>query len=408
MPPRLKKCRSQTPEVALLVETSTTFGRQVLRGIAAYVHVNSPWLVHIEQRSIYDPPPPWLKTWRGDGIISRAAWPQVAEISRKHGIPVVDLNEQVMDFGMPLIANDQAAIGKLAAEHLLDRGFTHFGFIGYRGLPWSDGRRDGLAQTVTARGYSFEEYRGGGEGLSSFRSRKWETESNQIAQWVAALPKPVGIMASNDFRAAQLLDGCRIAAVAVPEQAAVIGVDNEDTVCELATPPLSTVTPGAHHMGYEAASLLDTMMHGKPPPYRELYIAPQGVITRGSTDVMAITDPIVAQAMEFIRRHACDGIQVSDVLREVLISRTALQKRVRQALGRSVHDVIQGIRLQRAEQLLAETNYPLVEVAERAGFKHLQYFSAVFKELKDITPGQYRKEQGHKQPRPFQVRVAQG
>jgi LacI family transcriptional regulator len=112
--------------------------------------------------------------------------------------------------------------------------------------------------------------------------------------------------------------------------------------------------------------------------------------------------------MEFIRRHACDGIQVSDVLREVLISRTALQKRVRQALGRSVHDVIQGIRLQRAEQLLAETSYPLVEVGERAGFKHLQYFSAVFKELKGVTPGQYRKEQGHKQPRPFQVRLAQG
>ena len=111
---------------------------------------NGPWLVHLEQRSIYDPPPPWLKNWRGDGIISRAAWPEVAEISRKHGIPAVDLNEQVMTVGLPLLANDQQAIGRLGAEHLLERGFTHFGFVGYRGLPWSDGRREGIAQTVGA------------------------------------------------------------------------------------------------------------------------------------------------------------------------------------------------------------------------------------------------------------------
>jgi LacI family transcriptional regulator len=404
MPSRGNKRRSHLPEVALLVETASAFGRQLLRGISTYIRENGPWLVQIEQRSIYDPPPYWLKNWHGDGIISRVDWAEVFEIGRKHGIPVVDLNECVIDLNLPGLINDHLEIGRLGAEHLMERGFTHFGFIGSRGLPWSDGRRDGFARSLAARNQSFAEYQSRSKGSRDFRHHKWEIETHQVGDWVAKLPKPAGIMAANDFHAMQLLDACRLVGVAVPEQAAVIGVDNEDSLCELTVPPLSTVVPGAFQMGREAAALLDALMQGKSPPKRKILVPPQGVITRASTDVMAITDPVVARAIKFIRLHACDGIRIDDVLREVLVSRTVLQNRFRESLGRSLHDAIQDVRLQRAKELLIETALPLADVAERAGFKHLQYFMAVFKDLTETTPAQFRRKHGRKLPRPFQTR----
>jgi LacI family transcriptional regulator len=384
------------PHVALIVETSTSFGRRLLRGVAHYVRENGPWSVYLEQRSIYDPAPPWLKDWDGDGIISRAAFPEIARLVVNTRITAVDLNEQVTGLGLPLIFNDHEAIGRMAAAHLLERRFTQFGFLGHAGVFWSEERRRGFRAAVEAAGYCCSEYRGTNKTLPRYHQRSWEKEMEQVAHWVDALPKPVGILAANDFRALQLLDACRRAGVPVPEKAAILGVDDEETVRDLASPPLSTVVPNAMQMGYEAAAMLDHLMHGGRPYEQKVLIPPLGIITRQSTDVTAITEPIVAEALRFIREHACEGVGVEAVVHHLAVSRSVLQRRFARVLGRTVHDVILGTKLDRVCQLLAETGLPLIAIAERAGFKHVEYLCNVFKERMDTTPTAYRRQFGRK------------
>lgn len=395
--------RRSPPQVALLVETSTTFGRNLLQGVSLYLRENGPWSVRFEQRSIRESAPSWLKKWRGDGVLSRLADPAIAEFSEATGIPVVDLNEQIADLGLPLIFNDQQAIGRLAAEHLLERGFTQFGYIGQKGGLWSDGRLDGFAETVRAAGFTCDEFQGKGRTVRDYQRRVWETETHLVEKWVAMLPKPVGVMACNAFRGLQLLETCRAEGVAVPEQLALIAGDNEDVACDMANPPLSAVVNADRQVGYEAAALLDTLMQGRSAPQQELYVPPQGIITRMSTDVAAIADPVVASAVRFIREHACYGINVDDVLRHVLVSRSVLQNRFRKTLDRTIHDMIVNVRVQRVKELLAETALSLEDIAPRAGFKHVQYMSEVFKDRIGQTPGSYRKEHGNPVPRPFQI-----
>jgi LacI family transcriptional regulator len=217
-------------------------------------------------------------------------------------------------------------------------------------------------------------------------------EVEEVARWIHSLPKPLGLMACNDFRGIQALDACRRAGIAVPEEMAVIGVDNEELVCKLAYPPLSSVVPNARRIGYEAAALLDRLMRGEPEPTIPLAIPPLEVITRLSTDVNAIADPDVAAAMRFIREHACEGIGVDEVLAQVPVSRSVLQRRFRSLLGRSIHAVIAAVRLQRAKQLLVETDLSLAVIAKRTGFSHVEYLCAAFRQAVGLPPGAYRRE----------------
>jgi LacI family transcriptional regulator len=367
------------------------FGREILWGVAQYLRENGPWTIYIEQRSLTDRPPPWLKTWDGDGIISRIA-PRQTRRLRATGIPLVDLNDQGPGPCLADICSDHETEGALSAEHLLERGFSCFAFFGYPQFAWSQACRKGFTATVRAAGHSCHEY-GRAQRVSwGHQQPSWEVEVEGVARWIESLPKPVGLMACNDFRGIQALDACRRAGIAVPEEVAVIGVDNEELVCKLAYPPLSSVVPDARSIGYEAAALLDRLMRGEPEPVIPRTIRPVEVIARLSTDVNAIADPDVAGAMRFIREHACEGIGVDDVLYQVPVSRSVLQRRFRSLLGRSIHGVIAGVRLQRAKQLLVETDLPLSVIAERTGFTHVEYLCAAFRKAFGLPPGSYRRE----------------
>jgi len=385
---------SAPPRVALVIETSTSFGRTLLGGIAAYIRENRPWAVYFGERSVFDPVPDWLKDWKGDGIISRTTSPKIRDVIARIRVPVVDLNEQLGGMGVPMIAIDHRAVGRIAAHHLMEKGFTNFAYVGHTGQFWSVRRAEEFARTVTASGYSFEEYDGEGGGTRPARRPSWELELDRIATWVSNLPKPAGIMACDDFRALQLLAACRLADVAVPEQAAVIGVGADDVSCALADPPLSSVVLNAWRMGYEAAAILDGLMKGQKMHGQEIRIPPLEVAARQSTDVTAIADVTVAISMRFIREHACDGINVEDVVRRAGVSRTALQDHFRNALGRPIHDVIVDARIARVRELLAKTGLSLQDIAERSGFRYPEYMSSVFKQRTGWTPARYRQEHG--------------
>jgi LacI family transcriptional regulator len=377
--------------VALIVETSMAYGREILHGVARFARESGPWTFYLEQRSLLDPMPPWLENWEGDGIISGVC-SEEPQFLKEIGIPTVDLNDQRTDRCRPHIQSDHEAIGALAAAHFLERGFQRFAFFGYPGFEWSKRSFTGFSKKISDAGFSCQQYCQAQRVSWGHQLPSWEAEIDGVSRWIASLPRPLGLMACNDFRGFQALDACHRAGVAVPEEVAVIGVDNEVLACELAYPPLSSVIPDCRTIGYEAAKLLDRMMKGEPAPETTRQIAPTGIAIRQSTDVTAIEDQCLAEALRYIRENACEGIGVDDVLEHVSVSRSVMQRRFRAGLGRTIHETITGVRLRRVEQFLVETELPYETIATRAGFSSAGYLSTVFRQATGVTLAAYRRQ----------------
>jgi LacI family transcriptional regulator len=376
------------PRVALLIETSLVYGRRILRGITRHIHSHGPWSVYLEQREDQAPLPAWLESWRGDGVICRMTNVRLAEALTRTRIPIVDLNDY-MDLGLPGVWSDHAAISRLAAEHLLDRGFRQFAFCGFSGQLWSTRRRDGFVNFFHPLGRPCSVYE---SRWSRRRSRTWEQERRKLLGWLKSLPKPVGIMACNDMRGQHVLDACRAAEIEVPEEIAVVGVDNDQLLCDLCDPPLSSVVPNVERIGYEAASLLDQLMNKKKTERQQWLIEPLGVSTRQSTDVLAVDDPNIAAALKMIRKSACQGVTVQEVVDRVAVSRSMLERGFHRHVGRTPQAEIRHVQINRVKELLAQTDLSLADVAERAGFHHPEYLSFAFKRETGETPGQFRRK----------------
>ena len=376
--------------VAFLIETSRAYGRGLVRGAARYNRERARWSVYFQPHGLDDPPPAWLKDWQGDGILARIGSRRVADAVLQVGVPVVELRGVLLDLELPLIGVNNRAVARLATGHLRERGFRNFGFCGLpRGAhPCMDERCDCFKQVLDEAGFKCNEFKA---GRGRRRRDTWEEEQNKIAEWVAALPKPVGVMTCNDDRGLQLLDACRRAGVLVPDEVAVISVDNDDYLCGLAIPPLTSIDVLPQRIGYQAAALLDRMMAGTPPPKQPTLIHPGGIVTRQSTDVLATDDRHVLRAVTFIRDHACRRIQVADVLRHVKLSRASLEPRLKKALGRTIHQEIQRVQIERAKELLTTTEIPIKHIARRCGFKYVQYMSRVFRQATGSPPARYRK-----------------
>lgn len=387
MPPKKRLRSGRELHVALIIESSLAAGRGMLRGIGQYVREHEPWSIYYEPRALEEPPPVWLERWRGDGIIARLSNRRIAAAVAKTGLPAVDLLGVVPQRGIPVVHPDDWAIGRLAAAHLLERGFRHFGYCGVR-TDWSRRPCEAFVEAVSEAGCDYRVYE---LPLHNRSRRSWELDQERLAAWLRRLPKPSAIMACSDPRAQRVLEACRRAGVIVPDEVAVIGAGNDEIMCDLCTPPLSSVVVGYPQIGYEAARILDRLMRGAAPPEEPQYMEPLGVVARQSTDALAIDDPETTAAVRFIREHACDGIGVDDVVGHCLVSRTELKRRFRRFLGRSIHDQIVGERIKQAEQLLASTEMPISQIARKAGFGAQAHMGAVFKAKLGKTPGQYRK-----------------
>jgi LacI family transcriptional regulator len=288
------------------------------------------------------------------------------------------------------VETDDAAMSRLAAEHLLDRGFKHFGFVGNDRFHWSRWREEAFVEATTRAGGSCAVFRP--QPSSRRQPMNLMEEEKLLVAWIQKLPKPVGVMACYDVRGQQLLDVCHRIGVAVPDEMAVVSVDNDEMLCSLSDPPLSSVIPDAHRTGYEAARMLDRLMGGKSPGKHSLKIAPIGIATRQSSDVLAVADHNISQAMHFIREHACEGIKVDHVLKAVPLSRRVLEHRFKKLLGYSPHDEILRMQFQRVTELLNQTALPLASIAEHAGFRHAEYLSVAFKKKFGVTPSEYRRQ----------------
>ena len=334
--------------------------------------------------------PNWLMNWQGDGIIA-AVKDRASDIIAQHGVPVVDVVGMLRHENVPLVHTNDRAVGRLGAEHLLERGLSNFGFCEYIGEFWSEARRDGFREALRAKGLDCAVYSMPTPGPGMGGPESYEQQQRALAAWLGELVKPVGVMTSTDLMGQQLLEACQRLRIKVPEEVAVVGADNDEPICRISLPPLSSVIINDHQRGYEAAALLDRMMSGEPPPREPLYVEPVGVHTRASTDIMAIDDAAIVKALRFLRDNACDRINVDDVVREVPLSRSVLERRFRKIVGRSINAEIVRLRINRAIELLTETELELKVVARRAGFGTQSYMNAVFKERLGKTPGSFRK-----------------
>lgn len=377
------------PHVAILIETSRAYGRGLLEGVARYVRERGPWSIYFRPHGLGEPPPTWLRTWKGHGILARIDDRRMARVVLASGLPAVDLRGRLPGLGLARVGVDNRTLARLAFEHLQERGFRHFGFCG---LPRGehrhmDQRCDDFKRLVEEAGFACDVF----APRRLRHTMSWEREQQQLAAWLHRLPRPVGIMTCNDDRGQQLLDACRRAGVLVPDQVAIISVENDPVVCNLATPPLTSIDVNPQRVGYEAAALLDQLMAGKKPRRQRIFLDFCRIVTRQSTDVLAINDPELVEAVRFIREHACDGISVTDVLAQVPLSRSVLERRFKHVLGRTPKAQILAVQIERAKERLNETELPLAEIARRCGFAGEKYFGDIFFHKVGVRPGAYRR-----------------
>jgi LacI family transcriptional regulator len=372
--------------VALIVETSKQYDRGLLCGVGRYVKGHGPWSIYIEERGARDATPTWIRDWKGNGIIARIKDSAMAEVLLATGVPIVELRA-VVDLDLPTVYCDDAAIGDLAVRHFKERGFRHFAYCGRTGMRWSDLREQAYRRRLAEFGHECHQYLPQRQG----RSLTWEQEQDDVARWLDSLPKPIAVLACNDIRGLQVLDACRRIALPVPERVAVLGVDNDVVLGELSDPPLSSIDQDLQRIGYEAAALLDRLMSGEPAPPGPVLVEPLGVVSRRSTDAVAIDDPSVATALRLIRQHACDQIGIDFLADHTNLSRRVLQRRFKAATGRTLQEQILDAQLERIKQMLVETDLKLDSIARRSGFNYIGYMCSFFKNRTGMTPGEYRR-----------------
>lgn len=381
---------SRIPKVILLIESSRASGRSVLRGVAKYARHHGPWAFYWEPRGL-ETVWPRLKKLHADGIILRDV-EKVSDVIRC-GIPTIVFGHRKQ--AVPGVANvmtDSPRIGTMAADHLLDCGFRHFAYCGFDGISWSDIRSHSFAKRVSAAGFQVSFFHQRRRAVA----RPGEGEEQFMAEWLRSLPKPLGLMACNDDRGQHVIEACKLAGLRVPDEVAVIGADNDELVCELSDPPMSSVAINFERAGYESAELLAKLMAGQRSVSKAITACVTHVVARQSTNILAIDDTHVAKALQFIRLHGREAIQVTDAVAASGISRRVLEKRFRKLLGRSVLSEIRRVRVAQICRLLVETHLSVSQIADSLGYTSIEHIARYFRSEMKMSPLAYRRQHGQK------------
>ncbi len=368
-----------------MIDPSAGYTRGLLRGVLRFAREQSNWRLTHGPFSRGKIQPRDLVSWHGDGVIARVDSAGIGAWINKSGLAAVDVSSSGLLAGHPSVYYDDHAVGTMAAEYLLERGFVTFGFCGNSSLAFSQRRFEAFAKTIGERGFECTCI-----SPAQPASRDWQLNARLLKEWLGKLKRPAAVFSAWDGIGEQVLDACRELQLAVPEQVAVLGVDDDELLCELADPPLSSVRLNCEGAGYAAAALLHQIMTGQRVQPQPRLIAPLEIITRQSTDIQAITDRAVMLSMRYIRENACKPIQVADLADISGVSRRTLEERFRAVLHRSPHDQIVITKTALVRQLLAETDLTLAIIAERTGFDHVETMFAIFKRTEGCTPGQYR------------------
>lgn len=378
--------------IALMLKTKGAYGRDIIAGVCDYVRsTRLVWdlLLYEDFRSR----PQSIGAWSGDGVIADFDDPELVTLLAGGPLPVIGVGgsyQKASDYppGIPYVATDNDRLVELAYAHLIDMGLPRFALYSMPAAPtnrWASEREAAFRRCVEADGMQAEIF----NGLATF-ALDWEPMLDHLIDWLRALPKPIGIIAVTDSRARQILQACIMDGIAVPEEIAIMGIDDDPLLRMLTRIPISSVMQGTREMGRQAAKILHRKLIGAPVPQRPVLVAPEGINAQASSRHQPVANPYVMRARHYIRQFAAQGVKVAQVAEYVGVSRTTLDNHFRQQFGYSVHDEIMAFKLQLSRQLLAQSSASCDEIAKRCGFTTVQYLYAVFRREMGCSPLDYR------------------
>ena len=382
--------------VAILFSLALKGQRSTFHGILDYATKHGPWFCKFEEGRDRGQLPDMARTGLSGVIVSGVSYEDAQKIAAL-GVPVVFVEPWSYmlepDFplaGAPYVRRDSRAIGALAARYFQTRGYQHFAYVGEpKGRSWSVERRCGFEEALAAAGYGCAIC----DRFTAKERRSWAADRERLVAFLWDLPKPAAVFAPMDARARRVLEACAVAGLRVPDEIAVLGVDNDPLLCESTIPTLSSIHTGGFRRGQIAAEMLDALMHGWEPRERAVSLPPISVVTRGSTGYAAMSDPTISKAIAFIRNHAdAGGIDVGDIVRAAGCSRRYLELRFRSRLGHSIRDELLGERLERVKTLLSSTNLSIGEITSRTGFLRESHLGLLFRKATGATMLQWRRE----------------
>ncbi|MCM8535192.1 MAG: XylR family transcriptional regulator [Lentisphaeraceae bacterium] len=375
--------------VALLLNINKPYDRQIIHGVSRYAKESGDWSLYIEDEPLQKIPD--FEHWQGDGIIADLDDVNVYNAVKKSSLPVIGCGSGYGPYqekdDIPYVYTDNDSIAILAANHLLERGFKNFA---YYGIPesetsgWNTERQNTFSEYLKSKGIHCNTY-----SNTQSQPAQWSKYQQELASWLNSLQKPVALLAANDSRARHILEACRLANLNVPSDVAVVGVDDDPLMCEVGNPPLTSVTQGTDKLGYEASRMLDKLMRGESIEHKTI-IEPLGITVRESSDILAIENELIAQALKFIHTNAKNCIRVEDVAHHCSVSRSSLEKKFKTVMNHSVHYEITLIQLANAKELLSKTDLPIKRVAEQTGFSTVQYLNMKLKKDSGLTPKLFR------------------
>jgi LacI family transcriptional regulator len=375
------------PLVGVTVNATMGFGRDILRGVMRYANARRRWLLHEELRAVGTSLDNWPEC---DGAVLGVSMKPIVEqvcAATKH---VISCSGNADPQAMPVVCIDDRAVGRMAAEHLMNCRVENFGFYGRSSHTVSNNRRMAFREALAEHGFDCSE-----SLIEGSFSYGWTARPHwpRLIDWLRSLPKPVGIMAMDDMAARDVAAACFSVGLPVPERVLIVGVNDDDLLCGTAWPPLSSVAVDFTRVGEMAARLLDKMMAGQTltPEQRQVRLQPIGVVRRASSDILAVEDANLAEALRYIREHACDPCSVNDVLKHVPVARRWLERQFANKFNRTPHDEIIRVRMEMARRLLIQSDESLPQIAGRCGFTAVQNFSRAFRDALGVTPAAFRR-----------------
>lgn len=371
--------------IVLLIETSRAFGRQLIMGIARYSKLHGPWSFYKEPIDLKSSVP-HLTTWKPDGIIMRDSL--ITKELLKLKIPtILAIHNSSYPKNLPAIKTDSFSIAKMASEHFIEKALKNFAFCGFDDYEWSNERKLFFCRFNREAGYKTHIY----SPPKRIKKNDWEKEQQHVRDWIKSLPKPVGIFACNDDRGQHILEVCKMIDLKVPEDAAVIGVDNDPMICDIGDPPLTSIALNVESAGYYAAKLMNSMIKNKRFFGNHIIVSPSHIVQRQSSDILAVNDTEVAKAIYYIKKNAKSKILINDVVKATGISRRTLERRFRNTIHRSIYNEIHHVRIELISKLLIETDLPVSQITSLFDFTDTEHISRYFKREKGIGLREFRK-----------------
>lgn len=377
----------------LLTDFTEAFAHNLLRGILEYSKSREPWVVcrmPPSYKQTYGIPGVlnWAKKWEADAIIGQFDDDDNVELFRENGIIALAQDFKSRFAVIPNITSKYEQTGQMAADFFLQKGFRNFAYYGYKDVVWSEERCMGFRDRITEKGFGDYFYEYQKQPLENL----WYYESEPLIQWIKLLPHPIALMACDDTRANKIMEVCRILGIHIPEEIAVLGVDNDEIICSLSDPPLSSVSLNIVKGGYEAAQLIDKLIQNRGAACEDVIIQPVTIVNRLSTDIYATDHPAILAALKYIHQNLANRLNVEDIVRQVPLSRRLLEVRFREVTGQAIYQYISDLRIERFSQLLLASTEPIADLAIQVGFADSKNLARQFKLWKGCTPLEYRKQ----------------